>query len=267
MGTMGVFGRAAAVALAVAFFITLIVPALPSNLAIGSGASSSGTELATEQYDAQAVFQQDALFGNYSYALDVDPWVRDLALGDLNNDGLEDLATISNYTNDICIYNRTSGGTFELEPWRLSNPAVVDMRSIVIGDLLAKDGLNDIAVSYNDSSYQGRIAIFNQSNGYGLSKNLAIANEPFEIALGYFSGTNPCLAVVCRGDPILNYDDYVELWKYPFNLPSDHRLHTVTSSPAFTRTEFIEVGDINADGRQDIVVSLDRIGCHCHHHR
>ncbi len=251
---MGKIVRASAVALAVAFLFTLLVPTIPSNIVFGANFPDYfSADIQSDQYSSQIVFNQDALFGRHSFIVQVDPWTLDFALGDLNDDDLEDMATISNFTNDICIYNRTTDGYFESQPWRLSNPAIMDLRSIVIGDILAKDGLDDIAISYNDS-YQGKIAILNQSSAFSVTKSLPTMAEPYELALGVFSNNDNCLAVVCRGDASANYDDYVDVWKYPFG-PTDHRLHIVASTPSFTRSEFLSVGDISGDGRDDIVIA------------
>jgi len=212
--------------------------------------------LVATQYNSSILFKSGVCFNDYSWTIGLDPGARDFAIGDLNGDGLKDIATISSQTNSICIYNRTASGQFNPVPWRISSPGVVDMRSIVIGDLLGKDGKNDIAVSYNDSSGRGMICIFNQTDNFS-SKNCSLSGtEPFELTIGHFNGgTDNCLAIVCRGDPTASFDDLIEIWKYPFNsFATDHRFHVISSTPAFTNSKLITSGDINGDGRDDIVV-------------
>ena len=80
-------------------------------------------------------------------------------MGDLNHDGLSDAAVISKQPNEICIYNRSANGALSGNPWMLSKSDIVDMRSIVIYDLDGA-GLNDIVVSYNDSSGQWTYCYF-----------------------------------------------------------------------------------------------------------
>jgi PKD repeat protein len=255
MGVMEYSSRVGIILLAIVILAPGLLIAMPG--AANSILADSSRKAATAiQYDPSALFQPGVCFNDYSWAIEMDPDVRDFAIGDLNGDGLKDIATISGHTNSVCIFNQTVGGHFNPVPWRISNPGVVDMRSIVIGDLLGKDGKNDIAVSYNDSSGQGKICIFNQSDDFS-SKILSLSGtEPFELTIGHFNGgTDNGIAVVCRGDPTASFDDLVEIWKYPFNsFASDHRFHVISSAPAFTNSRLIASGDINGDGVDDIVI-------------
>ncbi|MCJ7517624.1 MAG: VCBS repeat-containing protein, partial [Methanomassiliicoccales archaeon] len=87
------------------------------------------------QYDPSIVFQRGVVFNNYSDATVCDPWPKDFALGDLNDDGLTDIAVISNDTNSIVIYNGTSDSEFSQDPWRITKSDMIDLRAIEIGDL------------------------------------------------------------------------------------------------------------------------------------
>ncbi len=86
----------------------------------------------------------------------------DLAVGDLYNNGLNDVVVISNVTNDVCIYNRTEDGALSSLPWRISMPGITDMKSIAIGDLY-NNGLEDIVVSLWGTGRRRYIAIINAS--------------------------------------------------------------------------------------------------------
>jgi hypothetical protein len=110
MGAMERIGRAGVVALALAFLLTMLVPMMPSGAA-NPALPSGGNGPLAEQYDPTKLFEPNVVFGDHSYVKAVDPWARDFAIGDLNDDGLEDLAMISNATNEVCIYNRSDDGS------------------------------------------------------------------------------------------------------------------------------------------------------------
>lgn len=256
MGSMADLRRLSIIALAVAL---LLVPLLGAGGASGSGASLTGSSpRSTVQYSPQAQFSANTVFDNQSSAISVDPYARDFAVGDLNHDGLQDVAVISNKTNSICIYNRTASGTLSDAPWRISKPGVVDMRSIAIGDL-NNDGLNDIVVSYNDTGGNGHICIFNQSiAGFSASNSFSkdVMSEPWKVVIGHFDGTiNYSVATICMGDKQYS-DDYIDIWRYPFTTVAKDRclFQVVTSSPQFIKSKFLAAGDVNNDGRTDLIV-------------
>jgi len=226
--------------------------------------SSNEVPLASSQienFSHANQFQAGTIFDNQSYSIGLDPMSLDFAVGDLNRDGISDVATISKQTNDICIYNRSANGALSSIPWRISKPGIVDMRSIAIGDL-NNTGLNDIVVSYNDSTGNGHVAVFYQSSSrpFFSSANVTTMNvdsQPYKLVIGKFDGSNKSsIATVCMGDP-LSLDDNINIWRYPFSNPSTNFWRipiSISGVPVFTKSKFLAAGDINGDGRSDLIV-------------
>jgi PKD repeat protein len=204
------------------------------------------------QYDPSIVFQRGVVFNNYSDATVCDPWPKDFALGDLNDDELTDIAVISNDTNSIVIYNGTSDSEFSQDPWRITKSDMIDLRAIAIGDLDG-DGKDDIVVSHLTSLLEPKITIFYQSSGFvaATSKTKDTYPEPFGLVIGEFSSTSGNdVAVVCRG-LTSSRDDNVTIWRSPFGGLADTIGITI---PGVTRSELITAGYVNNDGRMDLVV-------------
>ena len=204
------------------------------------------------QYDPNIIFQKGIVFNAYSNSTNCDPWPRDFGLGDLNDDGLTDIAVISNDTDSIMIYNRTSTGDFNAVGWRIQMADMVDVRNIAVGDLDG-NGKNDIVVSHLTGGGGSRITIFHQSAGFSGSSatTLWTDNQPFELVIGEFSGTsNNDVAVVCRG-AISAADDRVDIWRYPFIDLADWIYIDI---PGLKRSELLTAGDVTGDGQEDLVV-------------
>jgi hypothetical protein len=205
-------------------------------------------------------FQSGTVFDNQSFRIGVDQQSQDFALGDLNNDGLSDVAVISKQPSEICIYNRSENGALSNVPWKLSKADIIDMRNIAIGDL-NNDGLNDFVVTYNDSVGNGRVAIFYQSlnSPYfnpSTSIQLIVDAQPYEIIIGKFGGSINCIATVCMGDS-LDRDDNIDIWRSPFTNPSTNFWRvpiSVSATPVFTKSKFLAAGYIDGDDRIDLIV-------------
>jgi PKD repeat protein len=206
----------------------------------------------SSQYDPDLVFQRGIVFDVFSNVTPCGLGPRDFELGDLNNDSFTDVAIISNVTNDIVIFNGTSSGEFNENPWRIHKADMVDLRDIAIGDLDG-DGLNDFVVSHLTEGGASRLTIFYQTDDFvpGPSDTLMTDTQPFELVIGEFSGDSyNDIAVVCRGSPS-SADDYVTVWKWPF---LDFVDKTQVAIPGLTRSELLSLGRINLDDRVDLVV-------------
>ncbi|MGD0057247.1 MAG: PKD domain-containing protein [Methanomassiliicoccales archaeon] len=223
-----------------------------------SGTSQIGNSLfsPSHQYDPNIIFQRGIVFDTYSNATKFDQWPRDFAFGDLNGDGLTDLALISNISNIndyITILNGTTDGGFSTTAWRINcSTTMKDPRNIAIGDL--GDGKDDIVVSHLSSSSSPQITILYQVNKFDPTKSTTkdlYGSDPYELLVGHFGGTSHNdVAVVCSGNPS-TADDHVTIWRYPFGSLSNS---TDISIPGLTNSRLLAKGDINGDGRTDLIV-------------
>jgi PKD repeat protein len=259
MKKMGVVGLLVFL-LVVSVFIPIVVSGLASNASLVGSHSDHSISEPDYQYNSSRVFQKGVVFDDLSGVISVDPYVRDFAIGDLNGDGLKDVAVI-NKTNYICIYNRSTDGSLNPTPWRINKTGVVDMRGIAIGDL-NNDGLNDIVVSYNDTNGDGHICIFYQSSQFSpaLATLKNVSPEPWQVVIGKFDGTsNNSVATICMGSTQYS-DDYIDIWRYPFGMASNDRDYFQVLNnkpPQFTKSKFLATGYVNNDTRADLVVGND----------
>jgi len=254
MKKMGVVGL-----LVFLLVVSVFIPAFVSGPASSASlVDSHANHLVSEpayQYDPNIIFQKGIVFDDLSSVISVDPWVRDFAIGDLNGDGLNDLAVISNKTDCITILNGTTDGGFSTTAWRIQSSTTRDLRNIAIGDLDG-DGKDDIVVSHLSSSSSPQITILYQVNGFDTSPTKSITkdlygDDPYQLEVGHFGGaSNNDVAVICSGNPS-TFDDHVTVWRYPFGGLSNV---TDISIAGLTNSRLLAKGDINGDGRTDLIV-------------
>ncbi len=254
MGAMKVTGRVGIILIVIAFLAPCFLISMP---VAGSTKISAdlGKTLAATPYDPSAIFQPGICFNYYSGAIKTDRESSDFASGNLNGDGLKDLAVITG-TNVLLIYDRLSDGSFSPNPQRLVNSSLQDYQHVAIGDL-NNDGLNDIAVSCNDTSFNARVAIFYQKSDhtFALADSTSLLLKglvPHEICIGHF--TNKVLfsvAVVCEGLSG-SADDEVDIWSQPFTTPLVSRSFLPISG--LTKSQYLAASDIDSDGWTDLVV-------------
>ncbi|MDD1773211.1 MAG: PKD domain-containing protein, partial [Methanomassiliicoccales archaeon] len=247
---------------AVGLLVFLLVVSIPATISVDSPARDFGESVVASasspfepdfQFDPDLIFQEGVVFDHFSNVTACGTGARDFELGDLNNDGLTDAAIISNVTNDIMIFNGTSTGEFDENPWRIQKADMVDLRDIAIGDLDG-DELDDFAVSHLTGGGASRLTIFYQADEFVPDSldTLMTDSQPFEIVIREFSGdSNNDIAVVCRGSSS-GVDDYVTIWKWPFLDLVDK---TQVAISGLTRSEFLSPGLVNSDGRVDLVVA------------
>ena len=172
--------------------------------------------------------------------------IRSLDIGDLNNDGLNDIAvtTQSDYeASFLKILYQQNDGNFLIA----SSPLVIFSYKIIIADI-NDDNLNDIILKDHNIG----IAIYYQNSDGTIDNNIIISDE--------FPNSIEALAI---GD--LNNDGKNDLVKtlfanYPENLlihfqdPISHSLQTPIILKSAS-TQSIEISDLNCDSKNEIIIS------------
>jgi len=226
-----------------------VVLSFPAAQVNGGSFLSSPSPASLLQYDPDILFDKGVTLDSVSDLYPLPPEPRDMAMGDLNGDSLQDVVVVFNGSY-LYIFNGTSDGRLDPLPWNISLAAknIGDVRSVAIGQL-NNDLQLDIVISYS-KPYNG-ISILYQHTGFNptASTDLPLEAEPFQLVVGEFSGdAHNDIATVLKNDQI----GVLAIYRYPFSI-SGADIHTELI-PSFTNTEILVAGIINDDSKQDLLV-------------
>ncbi|MGD1061200.1 MAG: hypothetical protein ABR879_07060 [Methanomassiliicoccales archaeon] len=94
MGAMEGSSKEVTLTLALVLALCLLVPIMPNAAASPANATSVSSQ-PNVQYSPTAQFSNGTVFDDQSSVVSVDPGVQDFAIGDLNHDGLSDVAVMT----------------------------------------------------------------------------------------------------------------------------------------------------------------------------
>jgi Zn-dependent metalloprotease len=170
-----------------------------------------------------------------------------LAVGDVNNDGRDDVVTVDNFDGKIGVYLQNSSGTLNN---RVTYVTGTNPDSIAIGDL-NDDGLDDVVVSHWNSA---TIGVFIQNNSGALNTMTTyptVAAGYGDIAIGDINndGLNDVVKMNGQGNSASTLVVHTQ-----------DTSHTLTSYTLYTCSTAcigngLEVGDVTGDNKADIVMS------------
>jgi hypothetical protein len=171
----------------------------------------------------------------------------DVKIGDFNNDGKQDIATVNYNSNNFAVRlgNGLGGFAAKTDYTVGSNPT-----SLAIGDF-NRDGNQDIAIS-NYGSNSVSICLGNGSGTFGTVTHFAVANGPIQIALGDFN-RDGILDFVTSNYGASSISICLGNGTGGFSVPTN------MSSGSYTYG--LVVGDFNGDGNSDIAVTADQKAC------
>ena len=171
-----------------------------------------------------------------------------LAVGDLNNDGLEDVVTGDFSDNKISVFLQKSGGGFTS---RVTYPASTGPDAVAVGDV-NNDGREDVVLSHWNSAV---IGVFTQKADGTLNSMTTYASVTAgydDIAIGDVNGDGLNDVVKMNGQLYANPHLQVYLQNsngglgaaVPYSIGCSNCL-----------SSGMDIGDVTGDGRADVVLS------------
>jgi hypothetical protein len=168
---------------------------------------------------------------------------RCIAAGDLNGDGLADVAVTNQYSNSTGIFYQVGGGLGAM----VSVPLPGNSTGVAIGDING-DGRQDLVVAWFNDTAAGTVSVFNQtlSGGIGTRDDLPAGNYPDGLAIGDINNdTQNDIAVANWLDGTVGV-----LMQRPGG-----GFYNMTGYAAGNGPRGVAIGDVNNDGLDDIVAA------------
>ncbi|MGB4990441.1 MAG: FG-GAP-like repeat-containing protein [Pyrinomonadaceae bacterium] len=172
-----------------------------------------------------------------------------VAIGDFNNDLLQDFATVNSSSNNVSIHLGNGAGGFTL-PAVPEVPVGTGPISVALGDF-NNDGNQDLATA-NGGSTNVSIRLGNGTGGFTLPPvaQVTVGTFPFSVAIGDFNNDgNQDLAAANVGTSSNNVSIRMGDGAGGFTSP------TVAQVSVGTFPQSVAIGDLNNDGRQDFATA------------
>ena len=177
---------------------------------------------------------------------------NDLDLGDVNGDGLTDIAVMSGQTSlpNVVVLTQAATGGFSTPVSYSVAPGVLT-RGLAVGDANG-DGRNDIVVTYGGNTPYSKLGVLYQNAAGGLDPAVSFDSldipEPVEIADVNRDG---------RADIIVLHGGWVNAGVYLQNADGSLQAEELYAIPyaSHYKPQGLAVGDFNGDGVPDIAVA------------
>ncbi|NLT37985.1 MAG: PKD domain-containing protein [Methanomassiliicoccus sp.] len=223
--------------------------AVPASFIITSVPAVNEAATPSIPYNADSIFSEGTIFDSFREPLDLPGELRDMALGELNGDGITDVAVAN--ASSIMIYHGLGDGSLSAVSTTLTRGGMDDIRSLAIGDLDG-DGKDDLAAAYtNISGENPKVTLFYQNTGFSTALDVGIFPDPQRVVIGHFEGSSyNSLAVACRGDPGEGIDANISLIRWPFT-QTYHQVQIGVSQMA--DIAYLTAGYDGSDGRIDLI--------------
>lgn len=164
-----------------------------------------------------------------------------VAVGDLNNDGKQDIVTTNQTINNVSLRIGNGDGTFGAPAYFATG---TEPYAVAIGDFNG-DGDKDLAVA-NYRTATVSVLLGNGAGGFGNAANFVVGSFPYSVAVGDLNNDgNQDLAIANSESANVS----ILLGN------GDGSFGAATNFGAGTRPHSVAIGDFNGDGNKDLAIA------------